>query len=106
MKLSEKNCISCKGGVPPLHENESQKLLIQLKDWKIEKNLKLIKEFKFKNFKEAIDFANAITIIAEKEGHHPDLHISYGKVVVYIWTHKINGLTESDFILASKIDLL
>lgn len=104
MKLSEKRCVPCRGGVPPLTNEEIEPLIKQLSGWAVDKNSKITKEFKFKNFKEAVAFVNSITKIAEEEGHHPDLYVSYGKVIVHIWTHKINGLTESDFILAAKID--
>ena len=73
-------------------------------DWQIEDNKKLVERFKVKNFVQAVDFVNRITPIAEAEGHHPDLYVAWGKVIVYLWTHKIDGLTESDFYMAAKID--
>ena len=103
--LSDKKCIPCKGTVPPLHHQATTKLLAQLsKDWKILHGKHLVKEFNFQNFKQALDFTVAVGTVAEMEGHHPDIYLSYGRVKIEIWTHKINGLTESDFILASKID--
>jgi 4a-hydroxytetrahydrobiopterin dehydratase len=81
-----------------------QSFINQLSGWAVENNQKLIKTYKFKNFVEAMEFANAITPVAEEEGHHPDLYIAWGEVRVYLWTHKIDGLTESDFIMAAKID--
>ncbi len=74
--------------------------------WKVSGWHHLEKEFKFRNFKEALDFTNQVGKIAESEGHHPDIYLSWGKVRIMIWTHKIDGLTESDFILAAKIDKL
>ncbi len=105
MKLSEKNCISCEGKIPKLSPNEIKNFSSELKnDWQVIDSKKISFEFKFKNFVEAMSFANKITEISETENHHPDLHISWGKVGVEIWTHTINGLSENDFILASKIE--
>lgn len=104
MNLASKHCIPCEGGVPPLNEEERQKLLQELdQHWEIIDN-RLEKTYRFPDFKQALFFTNHIGEIAEKEGHHPDIHLSWGKVKVMIWTHKINGLTESDFILAAKCD--
>lgn len=101
--LSKKNCIPCKGGVPPLKGEPLKQLLGQLdKGWKVIDEHHLEKEYLFKNFQEALEFTNKIGEIAEQEGHHPDIYLSYGKVKIQIWTHKINGLSESDFILAAK----
>ena len=107
MKLSEKNCIPCQGGTPPLEKEATDKLLIQLeRGWTINANGHLQREYEFKNFMGPMQFANKIAEVAEQQGHHPDLKISWGKCGVEIWTHKINGLTESDFYLAAKIDEL
>ncbi|MFC2075206.1 4a-hydroxytetrahydrobiopterin dehydratase [Bdellovibrionota bacterium] len=106
MGLAEKKCVPCQGGIPPLTPGEIKPLLDQLESWEVEEGKKLKKTFKFKNFVEAMEFAKAITPVAEEEGHHPDLLVSYGKVTVYLWTHKIDGLTESDFFMAAKIDLV
>ena len=105
--LHQKNCVPCKGGVPPLKGSQLPPLLAQLsKEWEIVEEHHLKKEFRFPNFQKALDFTNQVGKIAEKEGHHPDIYLSWGKVVLEIWTHKINGLTESDFILAAKCDQL
>jgi 4a-hydroxytetrahydrobiopterin dehydratase len=72
--------------------------------WSVEGDKKLIKSFRFKNWAQAIDFVNRISPLAEQEGHHPDLYVRWGEVIVYLWTHKIDGLTESDFFMAAKID--
>ena len=107
MDLAQKHCIACKEGTPSLKGKELQTLSAQLKEgWKIIDEHHLEKEFHFKNFREALDFTNRIGAIAEKEGHHPDLFLAWGKVKVTLWTHKINGLSESDFILAAKINQL
>lgn len=103
MNLTEKKCEPCEGGVPAMLEAQANELLKQVPSWKI-KDLKVIKEFKFKNFLEAMEFVNKVAVIAEQEGHHPDIFISYSKVIIETWTHSINGLSENDFILAAKID--
>jgi 4a-hydroxytetrahydrobiopterin dehydratase len=105
MDLAQKKCVACEGGMPPLNRIEAEVLLKQVAGWTLSGDARwLSKEFKFKNFKEAMVFANTITDIAESEGHHPDLQVSWGKVVVELTTHAIKGLSENDFILAAKID--
>ena len=105
--LSQKRCIPCEAGAPPLTRSEAEELLKQTEGWSLSEDTKHIsKRFKFKNFVEAVAFVNKITPIAEAEGHHPDLHISWGKVLVELRTHAIKGLSENDFILAAKIDRL
>jgi len=105
-KLSDKHCIPCKGGVSPLKGEVLLHLFKQLEGWQLVQEHHLKKEYAFKNFKEALAFVNQIGAIAEAEGHHPDILLSWGKVSLSIWTHKIDGLTESDFILAAKCDAL
>lgn len=105
-ELSKKHCVPCQGGVAPLKGDPLKKLKEKLVGWTVIDEHHLEKEYVFKNFKEALAFTNKIGAIAEEEGHHPDIFLSYGKVKVEIWTHKINGLTESDFILAAKCDAL
>ncbi len=105
--LASKECIPCKGGVPPLAGKELTELLENLGNaWEIEDGKKLAKEYKFKNFREALAFTNRVGDLAEAQGHHPDIHLSWGRVKIIIWTHKIGGLTESDFILAAKAEQL
>ena len=105
MNLAEKKCVPCKGGTPPLKGKPLEELANQLSgNWNIVNEHHLEKEFPFKNFKEALAFTNKIGAIAEEEGHHPDIYLSYGKVKIQLWTHKIDGLSESDFILAAKCD--
>ena len=103
MELSNKKCKACEGDMPKLTTKQSNALLKQLKSWKM-KNHRIHRQFKFKNFVDAMKFINKVAIIAEKEGHHPDISIHYNKVDIEIWTHSINGLSENDFILAAKID--
>jgi 4a-hydroxytetrahydrobiopterin dehydratase len=102
--LADQKCVPCRGGVPPLTREEIQPLLAQLDGWQIEEDQKLVKSYKLKNWVEAVAFVNRITSVAEAENHHPDLYVRWGEVRVYLWTHKINGLTESDFFMAAKID--
>jgi len=104
--LADKRCTPCEGGTPPLTAEQVKPLLAQLDGWKVEEGKKLTKSFRFDNFVQAVDFVNAITPVAETEGHHPDLYVRWGEVRVYLWTHAIDGLSENDFILASKIDRL
>jgi 4a-hydroxytetrahydrobiopterin dehydratase len=102
--LADQECVPCKGGTPPLSEEEYLPLLGQLRGWEVEGGKKLRKSFEFKNFVEAVDFVNRITPVAEAAGHHPDLQVAWGKVDVDLWTHKIDGLSSSDFVMAAKID--
>jgi len=103
--LADNACIPCKGGVPPLTPEQVAPLLAQLDHgWQVEENRKLVKRFTVKDFVQAVEFVNRILPIAEAEGHHPDLYVRWGSVTAYLWTHKIDGLTESDFYLAAKID--
>jgi len=104
--LASKNCVPCRGGVPPLAGQELTKLSEQLPDWKVIDGHHITKVFKFPDFRQALAFVNKVGAVAEEQGHHPDILLSWGKAEVTTWTHAINGLTESDFILAAKIDRL
>lgn len=105
MDLSKKKCIPCEGGIPALTKKEISEYVDNIsKEWKVNDNSKLSKEFYFVSYKHTIDFVNKVADLAEEEGHHPVLHVFFGRVVVELWTHSINGLSENDFILASKID--
>lgn len=105
--LAKMECVPCKGGVPPLAEKELQAIHARLGGtWRVIEEHHLEKEFLFDDFKEALAFTVKVGELAETQGHHPDIYLSWGKVAIKIWTHKIDGLTESDFILAAKIDLL
>ena len=106
--LHQKNCIPCRGGMPPFDISEIHKYLKKVDGWDVKKNKDEIyfleKTFKFKNFSESQKFVNMVGNIAETEGHHPDIIFGWGYATIQIFTHKIKGLTESDFILAAKID--
>lgn len=105
--LANKACVPCQGGIPSLKADTIEKLLKEIKQgWKLNRMGHLYKEYLFAGFMSPMSFAKKIANIAEKEGHHPDLKITWGKCCVEIWTHKINGLTESDFILAAKIEAI
>ena len=107
MSLAEQKCIPCSGGVPPLAKDRAEALLRELdQGWRLNADGHLERAYAFGDFAQAMAFANKVAEVAEEEGHHPDLHIAWGKCRVEIWTHKISGLTESDFILAAKIDQL
>ena len=105
--LAERECIPCKGGVPPLAGAELTRLLAELSDgWEVVEEHHLEREYSFANFVEALAFTNRVGEMAEAQNHHPDLFLAWGKVGVTIWTHKIDGLTESDFVFAAKCDKL
>lgn len=106
MGLAEKACVPCRGGVAPLDRDSAAALLAELEPgWSVTHDgTRIERTFEFADFAEAMAFANRVGDIAEREGHHPDLHIGWGRCRVEIWTHKINGLTESDFYLAAKTD--
>lgn len=103
--LAQQTCVPCKGGVPPMEADEASRLLAELDDgWNVVETHHLQRDYEFPDFASALSFTNAIGEIAEEQGHHPDIHLSWGRVGVEIWTHKIDGLTESDFVLAAKFD--
>ncbi len=104
--LAAKSCVPCRGGVPPLKGEEIAPLARELQGWQVVKEHHLFKSYQFTDFRTALDFVNRVGELAEEQGHHPDIFLAWGKVEITIWTHKIDGLTESDFILAAKIDTL
>ena len=107
MDLSKKKCKPCEGGVPPLNEKEIAEYRKNISDdWKVIENKKILKEYLFENYRQSIDFVNKVANLAEEEGHHPVMHIFFGRVVIELWTHAIDGLSENDFIMAFKIDKL
>lgn len=106
-ELAKRKCVPCEGGVPPLGPDEYAPLYQQLQNgWKVVDESQLRREYGFPDFATALHFTNKIGKLAEDEGHHPDILLAWGRVVVTLWTHKAGGLTESDFIMAAKIDEL
>lgn len=109
MELADRACVPCRGGVPPMERAKADEMLRELgNDWQLHENghLYLEKTYRFKDFAEALAFVNRVGALAEEQSHHPDIHLTWGRATVSIWTHKIKGLTESDFILAAKCDRL
>jgi 4a-hydroxytetrahydrobiopterin dehydratase len=107
MDLTTKKCKPCEGGIAPLDRQEVAEYKKHLKsDWEVTDNNRISKEFLFENYRRAMEFVNKAADLAEEEGHHPVMHVYYGRVVVELWTHAINGLSENDFILAAKLDKL
>ena len=106
MDLIKKHCVPCEGDIPALITVEENKYKKEVVSWDLlmDNPHKLKKEFPFKNFKEAMNFVNVVADIVEQEGHHPDIYIFYNKVKIELYTHAVNGLSESDFIMAAKID--
>jgi 4a-hydroxytetrahydrobiopterin dehydratase len=103
-RLAEKSCSACRGDSPLLASAEIQRLLADLDRWRIDTRNHLTRTFEFPDFASALAFVNRIGAIAEEQGHHPDVHLAWGRVDVQLWTHKVDGLTESDFIMAAKIN--
>ena len=104
MNLKENKCVACEGGVPKMTAEEISARVGEIPGWQVVENHHLIREFKFKNFKEALVFVNQVGEIAESEGHHPDIELSWGRVKIKLFTHAIDGLFLNDFILAAKIN--
>jgi 4a-hydroxytetrahydrobiopterin dehydratase len=104
--LAEKTCVPCRGDVPALKGAALHDLSHQLPNWNVVDEHHLTRSFKFPDFQKALDFVNRVGEVAEEQGHHPDIFLAWGKAEITLWTHKVNGLTESDFIMAAKIDQL
>ena len=106
-QLAKSKCVPCQGGVDPLSGQVVCSLTNHISsDWQVIDDHHLEKEFKFKDFQQALNFVNSVGQLAELQGHHPDIYLSWGKVKLTLWTHKINGLHKNDFILAAKVDEL
>ena len=105
-ELANKTCIPCQGGIPPLEKEQCESLMQSLKeDWKLsEKGDRLKLSLTFDNFEKPMGLAREIGVMADEQWHHPELHIGYGHLEIEVWTHKIDGLVESDFIFAAKVD--
>ena len=105
-ELADKTCVPCRSGAPPLKGADLEKLHRQVPGWNLVEEHHLRREFRFKDFREALDFVNRVGELAEAQGHHPDIDFGWGRAEVTIFTHKIDGLTESDFVFAAKVDRL
>ena len=105
-ELASKTCVPCRGGMPPLRGQELAALQKQVDGWNVVQEHHITKMFSFPDFRQALVFVNKVGELAEEQGHHPEIYLTWGKVEIKTWTHKIDGLTESDFILAAKIDQL
>jgi 4a-hydroxytetrahydrobiopterin dehydratase len=107
MDLKSKKCKPCEGGIAPLSQSEIKEFVKQIHpSWNLVNNQRIVNQFSFVNYKHTLAFVNKIAALAEEEDHHPVLHVYYGRIEIEIWTHAIHGLSENDFILASKIDAL
>jgi 4a-hydroxytetrahydrobiopterin dehydratase len=104
--LAGKTCVPCKGGVPPLRGEELKSLTREVPRWTVINEHHITRQFDFPDFKSALAFTDKVGALAEEQGHHPDIYLAWGKAEITLWTHKVNGLTESDFIMAAKIDRL
>ena len=107
--LADQNCVPCRGGIPPLKGKDLSDIHRQLHEpeqWNVVNEHHLVRSYKFPDFKSALAFVNRVAALAEAQGHHPDIVLGWGKVEITTWTHAVDGLTESDFILAAKIDQL
>lgn len=105
--FKQEKCVPCQGGVPPLTAEEISKYqkLISA-DWSVDNSIKLLKEYKFESYQRAIKFSNLVALLAEEQAHHPYIHINFKTVKIILFTHKISGLHENDFLMAKKIDNL
>lgn len=107
MDLTLDKCKPCEGGIASLSKQEIDSFMKKIHaGWKNVDDQKISREFSFVNYRHAIDFVNRLANLAEEEGHHPVLHVYYARIVVELWTHAINGLSENDFIMAAKIDAI
>jgi len=103
-ELANKTCVPCRGDIPAIQGKHLEQLLQLVPKWKVVNEHHIVHEFKFPDFSKALDFVNRVGELAEQQGHHPDIFLAWGKAEVTLWTHKIDGLSESDFIMAAKID--
>lgn len=106
MDLFEKTCIPCRGGIPPISKEEQERLLKKLNGWALNSAGHLEKTYTFERFRPGLEFVTRVGEMCEEQGHHGDIFLAWGKVRLEVWTHKINGLVESDFVWAAKADAL
>jgi 4a-hydroxytetrahydrobiopterin dehydratase len=105
-ELASQTCVPCRGGVPPLKGDELRQILQEVPQWQVINEHHVTRTFPFPDFKQALAFVNRVGEVAEQQGHHPDILLTWGKAEITMWTHKIDGLTRSDLIMAAKIDQL
>jgi 4a-hydroxytetrahydrobiopterin dehydratase len=105
-QLADKKCVPCRGGLPPLRGAELEKFHHAVPNWTVIDEHHIHRDFQFPDFQQALNFVNQVGAVAEEQGHHPDISLTWGKAGITLWTHKIDGLSESDFIMAAKIDRL
>ena len=105
-ELAAKTCVPCRGDTPPLKGEDLTGLAAEVPEWEVVEEHHLRRGFRFKDFREALHFVNRVGDLAEEQGHHPDMTFGWGYAEVTVWTHKIDGLTESDFVFAAKVDAL
>ncbi|MGA9980529.1 MAG: 4a-hydroxytetrahydrobiopterin dehydratase [Candidatus Sulfotelmatobacter sp.] len=103
-ELADKKCVPCRGGTPPIKGKDLEALHRSIPKWTVTNEHHLTREYKFPDFATALEFVNKVGAVAEEQGHHPDILLAWGKAEITLWTHKVDGLTESDFIMAAKID--
>jgi 4a-hydroxytetrahydrobiopterin dehydratase len=104
--LASKTCVPCKGDIPPIKGADLERMMKAVPQWKVVNEHHLVRTFTFPDFRQALAFVNRVGEVAEQQGHHPDILLTWGKAEITLWTHKIGGLSESDFIIAAKIDRL
>lgn len=105
-ELASRTCEACRSDTPPMKSDEIARLSPQIPQWQVIEDHHLRRGFRFKNFREALDFVNSVGELAEEQGHHPEIHFGWGHAELEVWTHKIDGLTQSDFVFAAKVDRL
>ena len=105
-QLADQQCVPCRGGLPPLKGSELEAFHKSVPGWSIVNEHHITRAFSFPDFRKALDFVNRVGELAEEQGHHPDILLTWGKAEITVYTHSVSGLTESDFILAAKIDKL
>jgi 4a-hydroxytetrahydrobiopterin dehydratase len=103
-EVADEQCVPCKGGIPPVKGIELDRMMKLVPEWKAVNEHHIVRTFTFPDFRQALEFVNRVGEIAEEQGHHPDILLTWGKAEITLWTHKINGLTQSDLIMAAKID--
>jgi 4a-hydroxytetrahydrobiopterin dehydratase len=105
-ELARQHCEPCEKGTPPLGEKEAASLASEVPGWELDSNRKLRREFKFENFRDAFGFVSRVALVAESEGHHPDIELGWGRAAIELTTHAASGVTKNDFVMAAKVSRL